>query len=577
MKKIEKRTLSVILSLVMLLAMSLPAFANTTTEALPTDLVVVWKNDFNDVEGTPSGNTTQYESAIDYRPQNAAWEIRTKGGNAADKYFYFVPKSEQLANAGNDLGGYWDVAGDSKDPATYPSPIDKFPIDKLVLNVSVMFESLRETQLCSYYEGKLNGKNGNATWLMQFTDKGKILLSSDVAAANSFGVEVGTYTPGAWIDLSMYVDFQKHTIIAYNGDTYLGKANIPNDVPYFNQIRFRAQGASDNSNKGISVDNIQYLTTYSQAYVDRDAYRNAYSTEVAKIDFADKKLPPVIDETTNSEEYFFTSVTLEPKAIIVYDAEKGHNVASIKNGKANKFGISDKKSQNFYTYKDSGKYPNLVRVEAEVKKVTDAQAVYLYFDSTEVVRYNGSNKFEFNHNGTSSETPKEVSKDTTKAHNTWVNISLLMDFGTGKYKAYIDDVLYGEYAIPSAIKTPEKVCISRNSTSNELYIDYISITTLPPYGEDKVVKYFDENVAAKVGYVLSNTTEDTIVYDVFRAKYDAEGKLTEVVKEKTRDEIPADTMVLKELDVQQSDEGHYEYYVWKNSTIVPLLNKGTIQ
>ena len=72
--------------------------------------------------------------------------------------------------------------------------------------------------------------------------------------------------------------------------------------------------------------------------------------------------------------------------------------------------------------------------------------------------------------------------------------------------------------------------------------------------------------------MVNNTGSEVKVYDIYCAKFSAAGVLEGVTI--TQGTVAAGAMELEQLSVQQAtDGGYYEYFVWEQNTLKPLVKK----
>lgn len=554
--KTKIKLLSTILSAIMLICTAPLAMAENTVY-IPESTNTVWENDFEFVEATegslPSGTvsaSTEFAD-IDMRLQNATYEIKEEAGN---KYLYFKPSGTNQANAGSRMeSGYFKTTSKSD------GLIDKYKIDKLKLEISLKLDSLMDTSIRSYHLGTSTAYN-----LLDFTKDGKLVL----AGVTDEPLEIGSYEAGEWMDIVLYVDYINHTIACYIDEERQGSTSISDLIEYFNQIRVRTQGASDTSALGVSIDNIRYSTTYMQDYIDR----SPYGSVMAEINFDDMTAGTEIAGTSSDYQFVKPDVS---KVTVSYDSEVGSNVGYIQDNATStggSFGIKADSLKNHYFYQKYEKYPTITKVEFEMKKKA-AAAVYGSYgyeekwggESYKIFACLSSGKIRFYDNGANADT------SLTRAVDKWFKVTMYFDFGTKKYQAYLDDAYVGEYTIASGITAGNAFLLGGNSSDNVL-LNYMSISTINPYGSGEIASYVDRDALQKLGYVMHNSDEaNQMTYDVLCAKYNADGVLQEVTI--TPCTVAAGATELKTLESKNPSNGeYYTYFIWDSkSTLKPLF------
>lgn len=560
--KTKIKLLSTILSAIMLICTAPLAMAENTVY-IPESTNTVWENDFEFVEATegslPSGtvSTSSEFADIDMRLQNAYYEIKEEAGN---KYLYFRPSGTAQANAGNRMDGYFKTSGNTVTDgvSSNPSPIDTYKIDKLRLDISLKLDSLMNTSIRSYYSGNMNGSSNDAYRLLDFEDDGDIILGNGA-------LNIGTYKANEWINIVLYVDYINHRVSCYIDEDRQGSTSISDGLEYFNQIRVRTPGAEDTSGLGVSIDNIRYSTTYMQDYIDR----SPYGSDMARIDFDNMAVNTEIAGT--STDYQFTSPD-NSKVTITYDDEIGSNVGFIQdNGSTTggSFGIKADSLKDYYYYKTYGKYPTITKVEFEIKRKERIAAYASYGPDG-----NGSyHVFACKSGGTLCfyDGKSQMETGETNTVDKWVKVSMYFDFSTGKYQAYLDDVYVAEYAIPAKVKSANGLIIGGNK-KDHVYVNYMSISTINPYGSGEISSYVDKDAMQKLGYVMNNPDEENqMTYDVLCARYNADKVLQEVTI--TPCTVAAGATELKNLESKNPSNGeYYTYFIWDSkSTLKPLF------
>ncbi|MBQ8525459.1 MAG: hypothetical protein IJ460_01900 [Clostridia bacterium] len=581
-------------------------FSVPKTNLIPEDTNTVWENDFEAVEATdgvlPSGTESGSginDASIDMRVEKCNWEIKEENGN---KYFYFAPyDSSKIANVGNRIDGYFATSGqDTRNSGAdsgvntvdvSPYPIDVNPIDLFRLDMSVKLDSAFNTGIKIYYRNTYKANYSTPLDMFIFYSDGSIKLGAKTKLSK-------TYTPGEWIDITLWQDYQKNVVTCFIDGEFAGIAPFQ-EIPFFNQMRIRTSPSEnsgvDIASLGMSIDNIRYSTTRNQDYIDRKPY-SGYETDIASFDFED--LAPnttlfrvdsaegtgvqgakVVDPdgtTVESKKYYVQSTSTDPAPVtIVYDGDRESNVALV-NVKNNRLGTGRAYSRDFNTFEKYGKYPDIVKAEVEMMKTSGDAYIYMNNINAELFVWFSSNQIAFD-NGTARTSSNSKNPVITKENGEWIKVTMYFDFASGKYTAFLDDELIGRYTIPSLVTSPEMLCVSSN-TAGALYVDSIKLTTVEPYSGSVIGEYMDTKNETHLGYVLNNAdTENEYNYGVYCAKYSADGSLENITI--AEEAVAAGTMELKNLEkLEAADGGYYTYFIWENLTsLKPLFESKTIK
>ncbi|MBQ7901374.1 MAG: hypothetical protein IJ365_05360, partial [Clostridia bacterium] len=441
-------------------------------------------------------------------------------------------------------------------------------IDKLRLDFSVKVHALMEMQVCSYYRSTMYGAYSSAQKLFRLRNDGTVDIGLEGVIENA-----ATYKAGEWIDVSIYFNYADHYATYYMNDEFIGVTPLKETLSHFNQIRFRIETATTTtySDYGVSVDNIRYSTPYSEKYIKRD-YDYA---EIARLDFKDVNVETVINSTTDLSKYYF--VKSDDSVTVKYDAEKGHNVAFLDkiDTKYEGFGMSADTVLNSDIYKKNNKYPQIVRIEAELKRVGN-QAVYMRVDGQEILRHSGTGGIQI-YNGDVGKNPDVEATLRKPTEGTWYTVAVDLDFATGKYRPYYNGGCLGEYDMPEGITSPENIDISSLNKAENLYINYISIQTLVPYDEDSLCEYLDWYGDYNIGYAMNNNSDTDAAHKLLIAKFKADGTLdTVTISEKTVAAVAYS--VCSTPLVEAADGGYYKYFVWENlDSIKPLISNEIVK
>lgn len=537
MKNLKKKIFGAFLSAVMLTSM-LPFAVSADASQTPATWNLVWENDFNDettsTSATGVSNWSTENTDIDFRLEYCYYEI--KENNTSDKYFYAYPyevgpnKTTALGNRYSS--GYFKA-----------SDLGEFPLDNIKIDISLKLDNLFDMSLTSYAPN-----SSNFATVLKFDANGNIVFADK---------NVDTYTAGSWVDLSLVIDYTTDTVELFKGEEKLGSSNNIyriSEHDSFRNLMVRISNASStqpNTYYGVAIDNLKYYTTHGENYINRRPNIDGCTYEFVNLDFkgltADTSISTTADytvsgtakvKTENGNEY----IAFEDDATLI---------------------VSEANTQDCYTYTKFGKYPDVVKVQFDVKRTAE-WTTKVKFGNTEIIQLLNDN-IQF-HNGSSYAT------GASKIWSEWATISMYMDFANSKYWAYVDGVLAGSYTIPTGITTPENLTFWKN----KLCVDNITISTLPPYGDNAIVEYTDAKYQTKIGYVVNNTGSDVKTYDIYCAKFSATGVLEGVTV--TQGTVAAGAMELEELTTQQAtDGGYYEYFVWEQNTLKPLVKKLTVR
>ena len=602
------------------------SFAVPASSLVPDDTNTVWENDFEKAEVISGVAETGTElTEIDYRPENCTYSVVEESGN---KYYSFYPIAGKVANSGNffqsgyfkttgtNLRGkkyylldgtevtldssnayYYDADGNkvyvsSSDVTSYP--IDVFPIDQLRFDMSLKLDNYINTSIRSYYYGMMHGAYNSAWSIVNFHDNGNISLVKDTNI-------VGTYTPGEWMDIAMYLNYKQSDVTLFIDGEFLGIYTLDGSMKYSNQIRVRTATAdnssiTDMSQMKVSIDNIRYSTTYNQDYIDRKMYEG-YTVDIAGGDFEEfnsgdglyrgdsfegTSIPTVyVNDSTgntikeNISNYYVKSTKKDIQPVtVIYDGDKESNVARI-NESNSQFGIGRLATRGTYAYENYGKYPSIVKIEADMMKTSGAAYLNLNELDANLITWFSANHFGFA-NGPKRTTDYKDYVDIKRNNNEWVTFTLYLDFNEGKYTVFIDGEIAGKYRLPANIKDCEFLTF-KTSVAGSLYVDNISISTIEPFGGSKIAEYKDAKHNAQLGYVINNTDDTAYNYGVYCAKYTADGTLIDITTAK--DSVAAGTMEFKNLSVVEAEDGgYYTYFVWEDLVnLKPLFESKTIR
>ncbi|MBQ7901372.1 MAG: Ig-like domain-containing protein, partial [Clostridia bacterium] len=178
------------------------AVVSFTTASAPSTAAdydtVIYTNDF---ESAPVGANLS-ESEINYRPENAAYEIVQEGDN---KYYKFSPSdTSKRANSGNLETGYFL-------PATLADkPIRKVKID---LDIAVDVKDGGPATISTYYRGRVASGALNARYnFVEFTAD-KYYAATDKLLKQS-------YTAGDWIHFTIYANYESNLMSVYTDDGF---------------------------------------------------------------------------------------------------------------------------------------------------------------------------------------------------------------------------------------------------------------------------------------------------------------------------------------------------------------------
>jgi len=485
---------------------------------------VIWENNFNNV-ATLSGETKNWngeKADIDFRADYCYYEVKE---GADGKYFYAYPYDKGTMQLGNIYStGYF-----------MSSALEEFPLNNVRIDMSLKLDNLFGMNLKVYDKTD----NQEAT-VLSFDNTGNIKLGSTA---------VGTYAAEDWMDISLFIDYTKDTVAVYKDSKYLGCTNSAITPAGFRNLKFNVacSNAVNKTDYGVAIDNIKFSTTHSDDYINRRSYIGCTSNFV-DLDFEG------LDSITSTEDYTVSGT------------------ASLKTEDGNKFfyfsnevtlSVTPANTQDCYTYTKFGKYPAIVKVEFDIKRTKDWTSTINFGENQLVKFFNANIQFK---DGSTFKT------GSTLQLNTWATISMYMDFANRKYWAYVDGKRVGSYTIPTGITTPENF----NLKNRWFYIDNITISTLPPYGDNAIVEYTDAQLQTKTGYVVNNTGSEVKTYDIYCAKFSSTGVLESVTV--TQGTVAAGAMELEELTTQQAtDGGYYEYFVWEQNTLKPLVKKLTVR
>lgn len=260
----------------------------------------------------------------------------------------------------------------------------------------------------------------------------------------------------------------------------------------------------------IYADNMKFAVPSSNV--------NEYASDIAKIDF---------EET--SEDY-----------AVVTD----------------EIGISAEDTQTYYTYEKFGKYPDKIRAEASIKR-TEVGETAFYFGDTKIVSLGQDGLV-------STDSSIGLSTDSE-----WTKVTLDMDFASGTFDVLMDgQEVAADAAIPAGITTPEefKVGVENGGT---LLVDYMKVSALAPYGSNKITGYLNDAGTFQYGYVVNNSTSETLKYNIIKAKFDKNN----VFKSSTITPCTVDsnTMEIQHITPEFATDGdYYRYFMFDANTLEPL-------
>ena len=298
-----------------------------------------------------------------------------------------------------------------------------------------------------------------------------------------------------------------------------------------------------------------------------------YTSTIANLDFEGHTENDTITRGTEGPHdatgtYYITSGST---ATIVKDADESYGLVASQ-GASVGLGVARVNSQKYATYVANGKYPDLMKVEVDMKRTSGAGYLYVGGTTTgnEVVLWSGNHYFQFRYNDGSDTGVRAAATTLTIGSGEWAKFTIYFDFTNRVHYIYVNGSYMGKFDTHQNITDAELVYTSFAAGG---YTDNLSITTVPAYAVGGISEIANEYGEKKLGYAYFNNTGAAANAMLVIADYAGRKELAQAVAERIAVAKSKYGFVTVDSPGEKAAGNTRKAYLWNGfDTMVPLIN-----
>lgn len=405
-----------------------------------------------------------------------------------------------------------------------------------------------------------------------------LAITSITLADNSSGVGLNPEISAKFNHSLNTID---ETMITVTGGTAEPEYNVSSNgdtvkISFAEKLELKTEYTVTFGTNISSTNGLNLGEAVTRTFTTTDADLNSgYTSVIADFNFDDLQENAILSDDTNYYVAGNGTVTIEK------EADDNHkNIAKVTDAI---FGVAEEKTQVYPAYIAAEKNPGLLKFEIDIKKY-NTNALYLYvgnkWSENCFMSWVSGGEVRFKDGSGNASTPN-ISSGVNKGVDSWLTVTLYVNFDEGKYSAYLDNKYINTYSLPQGVSALSPFSILHINTDTQggtAYVDNMSITTIPAY-EAPVISEFTNHLGEnKLAFVGTNTGDTAKAYKILCAKYNSDNTFTSVTI--SDGSVAASATELEELTypTPASDGSYYKYFVWNSmSDLLPLVEAKEIR